>query len=132
MLHEKSVRRRSEITARGNASGRRFEKYGRGKQHREGSKTVDVVDPWSSSVHHSRRRDVGIVREAHCESDREAMRRVDRTSASASSRRYRRDSDIILSNFGHKEHLFKFLVIGDYGVGESRAVNLRRLQMTLA
>ncbi|XP_012225290.1 ras-related protein Rab-38-like [Linepithema humile] len=50
------------------------------------------------------------------------MRRADRTSTSAGSRRYRRDSDIILSNFNHKEHLFKFLVIGDYGVGKTALV----------
>ena len=35
-----------------------------------------------------------------------------------SFRRARRDSDVILSNFNHKELLFKFLIIGDYGVGE--------------
>lgn len=37
-----------------------------------------------------------------------------------SSRKPRRDSDVLLSKFGHKELLFKFLVIGDYGVGASR------------
>jgi len=40
--------------------------------------------------------------------------------ASMTPRESRRDSDVVLSNFGHKEHLFKFLVIGDYGVGELR------------
>ncbi|EFN79075.1 Ras-related protein Rab-32 [Harpegnathos saltator] len=38
------------------------------------------------------------------------------------SRRSRRDSDFVLSNFGQKEHLFKFLVIGDYGVGKTALV----------
>jgi len=46
------------------------------------------------------------------------MRRTDRT-VSMSQQKSRRDSDLVLSHFGHlKEHLFKFLVIGDYGVGE--------------
>ncbi|KAG5314638.1 RAB32 protein, partial [Pseudoatta argentina] len=47
------------------------------------------------------------------------MRRTDH-KASMTPRASRRDSDVVLSNFGHKEHLFKCLVIGDYGVGESR------------
>lgn len=38
------------------------------------------------------------------------------------ARRPRRDSDVLLSNFGHKELLFKFLVIGDYGVGKTALV----------
>ncbi|XP_011147703.1 ras-related protein Rab-32B [Harpegnathos saltator] len=50
------------------------------------------------------------------------MLRVDRTSANMNSRRSRRDSDFVLSNFGQKEHLFKFLVIGDYGVGKTALV----------
>ncbi|RLU19606.1 hypothetical protein DMN91_008163 [Ooceraea biroi] len=33
-----------------------------------------------------------------------------------SLRKSRRDSDFVLSHVGHKEHLFKLLVIGDYGV----------------
>ncbi|XP_017877309.2 ras-related protein Rab-38-like, partial [Ceratina calcarata] len=33
------------------------------------------------------------------------------------TRKPRRDSDVLPSKFGHKELLFKFLVIGDYGVG---------------
>ncbi|XP_017758393.1 PREDICTED: ras-related protein Rab-38-like [Eufriesea mexicana] len=38
------------------------------------------------------------------------------------SRKPRRDSDVLLSKFGHKELLFKFLVIGDYGVGKTALV----------
>lgn len=34
------------------------------------------------------------------------------------SRKPRRDSDVVPSNVGRKELLFKFLVIGDYGVGK--------------
>ncbi|KAI4472667.1 hypothetical protein M0802_016595 [Mischocyttarus mexicanus] len=34
------------------------------------------------------------------------------------ARKLRRDSDIVLSNHERKELLFKFLVIGDYGVGK--------------
>ncbi|KYN37020.1 Phosphotriesterase-related protein [Trachymyrmex septentrionalis] len=49
------------------------------------------------------------------------MRRTDHT-ASMTPRASRRDSDVVLSNFGHKEHLFKFLVIGDYGVGKTALV----------
>ncbi|XP_070515804.1 ras-related protein Rab-38-like isoform X3 [Cardiocondyla obscurior] len=49
------------------------------------------------------------------------MRRVDR-AANMTLRGFRRDSDVVLSNFGHKEHLFKFLVIGDYGVGKTALV----------
>lgn len=33
-------------------------------------------------------------------------------------RKSRRDSEVTLSNYNHKELLFKFLIIGDYGVGE--------------
>ncbi|XP_020289126.1 ras-related protein Rab-38-like [Pseudomyrmex gracilis] len=47
---------------------------------------------------------------------------ANRTSTIMSSRRFRRDSDIILSNVSHKEHLFKFLIIGDYGVGKTALV----------
>ncbi|XP_032664157.1 ras-related protein Rab-32-like [Odontomachus brunneus] len=54
--------------------------------------------------------------------ERDKMRRVDRTSANMNFRRSRRDSDLVLSNFGQKEHLFKFLVIGDYGVGKTALV----------
>lgn len=36
------------------------------------------------------------------------------------SRKPRRDSDALLSKYGHKELLFKLLIIGDYGVGGSR------------
>ncbi|XP_043285265.1 ras-related protein Rab-32-like [Venturia canescens] len=39
-----------------------------------------------------------------------------------SLRQPRRDSDVILSNFNHKELLFKFLIIGDYGVGKTAIV----------
>ncbi|KAG8042500.1 hypothetical protein G9C98_005134 [Cotesia typhae] len=35
-----------------------------------------------------------------------------------SNRKPRRDSDVILSNYNQKELLFKFLIIGDYGVGK--------------
>ncbi|CAL1675579.1 unnamed protein product [Lasius platythorax] len=50
------------------------------------------------------------------------MRRMDRT-VSMTLQRSRRDSDLVLSHFGHlKEHLFKFLVIGDYGVGKTALV----------
>ncbi|KYQ49191.1 Ras-related protein Rab-32 [Trachymyrmex zeteki] len=49
------------------------------------------------------------------------MRRTDHT-ASMTPRASRRDSDVVLSNFSHKEHLFKFLVIGDYGVGKTALV----------
>ncbi|XP_046625875.1 ras-related protein Rab-32-like isoform X2 [Neodiprion virginianus] len=35
-----------------------------------------------------------------------------------SQRTIRRDSDVPLSNLGQKELLFKFLIIGDYGVGK--------------
>ncbi|XP_076164899.1 ras-related protein Rab-38-like [Ptiloglossa arizonensis] len=38
------------------------------------------------------------------------------------ARKPRRDSDVLLSKFGHKEFLFKFLVIGDYGVGKTALV----------
>lgn len=89
-----------------------------------GARTVDV-DPRgrpslsSPSVYRScRRRKSAVVREARCETT-EPMRRADR-AASMTLRGSRRDSDVVLSNFGHKEHLFKFLVIGDYGVGESQ------------
>ncbi|XP_046750244.1 ras-related protein Rab-38-like [Diprion similis] len=34
----------------------------------------------------------------------------------------RRDSDVPLSNLSHKELLFKFLIIGDYGVGKTAIV----------
>ncbi|XP_046429927.1 ras-related protein Rab-32-like isoform X2 [Neodiprion pinetum] len=36
----------------------------------------------------------------------------------SSQRTIRRDSDVPLSNLGQKELLFKFLIIGDYGVGK--------------
>ncbi|XP_070167608.1 ras-related protein Rab-7L1-like isoform X1 [Polyergus mexicanus] len=50
------------------------------------------------------------------------MRQTDRT-VSMILRRPRRESDSVLSHFGHfKEHLFKFLVIGDYGVGKTALV----------
>ncbi|XP_034947477.1 ras-related protein Rab-32-like [Chelonus insularis] len=39
-----------------------------------------------------------------------------------SHRKPRRDSDIILSNYNQKELLFKFLIIGDYGVGKTAIV----------
>ncbi|XP_043261761.1 ras-related protein Rab-38-like isoform X1 [Colletes gigas] len=39
-----------------------------------------------------------------------------------SVRKPRRDSDVLLAKFGHKEFLFKFLVIGDYGVGKTALV----------
>ncbi|XP_078038787.1 ras-related protein Rab-38-like [Augochlora pura] len=38
------------------------------------------------------------------------------------SRKPRRDSDVLLSKFSQKEFLFKFLVIGDYGVGKTAIV----------
>ncbi|EZA62025.1 ras-related protein Rab-38 [Ooceraea biroi] len=50
------------------------------------------------------------------------MRRADRTSGNMSLRKSRRDSDFVLSHVGHKEHLFKLLVIGDYGVGKTALV----------
>ncbi|KAL2739196.1 ras-related protein Rab-38-like [Vespula maculifrons] len=37
-------------------------------------------------------------------------------------RKLRRDSDVVLSNVGRRELLFKFLVIGDYGVGKTALV----------
>ncbi|XP_074094830.1 ras-related protein Rab-32-like [Cotesia typhae] len=39
-----------------------------------------------------------------------------------SNRKPRRDSDVILSNYNQKELLFKFLIIGDYGVGKTAIV----------
>ncbi|XP_046625874.1 ras-related protein Rab-32-like isoform X1 [Neodiprion virginianus] len=39
-----------------------------------------------------------------------------------SQRTIRRDSDVPLSNLGQKELLFKFLIIGDYGVGKTAIV----------
>ncbi|XP_012278820.1 ras-related protein Rab-38 [Orussus abietinus] len=39
-----------------------------------------------------------------------------------SFRRSRRDSDVVLSNSSHKDLLFKFLIIGDYGVGKTAIV----------
>ncbi|CAD6222432.1 GSCOCG00000968001-RA-CDS [Cotesia congregata] len=38
------------------------------------------------------------------------------------NRKPRRDSDVILSNYNQKELLFKFLIIGDYGVGKTAIV----------
>ncbi|KAL2716846.1 ras-related protein Rab-38-like [Vespula squamosa] len=38
------------------------------------------------------------------------------------TRKLRRDSDVVLSNVGRRELLFKFLVIGDYGVGKTALV----------
>ncbi|XP_015183729.1 PREDICTED: ras-related protein Rab-32-like isoform X2 [Polistes dominula] len=38
------------------------------------------------------------------------------------TRKLRRDSDVVLSNHERKELLFKFLVIGDYGVGKTALV----------
>ncbi|XP_014296306.1 ras-related protein Rab-38 isoform X2 [Microplitis demolitor] len=38
------------------------------------------------------------------------------------NRKSRRDSDVIISNYNHKELLFKFLIIGDYGVGKTAIV----------
>ncbi|XP_033331642.2 ras-related protein Rab-38 isoform X1 [Megalopta genalis] len=38
------------------------------------------------------------------------------------NRKPRRDSDALLSKFSQKEFLFKFLVIGDYGVGKTALV----------
>ncbi|XP_015523491.1 ras-related protein Rab-32-like isoform X1 [Neodiprion pinetum] len=40
----------------------------------------------------------------------------------SSQRTIRRDSDVPLSNLGQKELLFKFLIIGDYGVGKTAIV----------
>lgn len=37
-------------------------------------------------------------------------------------KKLRRDSDVVLSNHERKELLFKFLVIGDYGVGKTALV----------
>ncbi|KAK0158101.1 hypothetical protein PV328_009148 [Microctonus aethiopoides] len=37
-------------------------------------------------------------------------------------RKSRRDSEVTVSNYNHKELLFKFLIIGDYGVGKTAIV----------
>lgn len=46
------------------------------------------------------------------------MRELFLVNNKMSLRKPRRDSDVILSKYNQKELLFKFLIIGDYGVGK--------------